>query len=127
MLPIRRWTAPTTSSSDCGRVRIQGPRPEHPYGHSKYETLAAFVLSGLLFLTCFEIFSSALRRLISRSGPAPEVSALSFAVAIATMLVNIGVARYEARRGRELGSDFLLADAATPAATSWSPARWSRA
>ena len=36
----------------------------------------------------------------------------AFAVVGGTLLVNLGVSRYEARRARELGSEFLQADAA---------------
>jgi len=85
---------------------------DHPYGHSKYETLAAFVLSGLLFFTCLEIALSAIRRLFGTPETPPIATPLSFVVAIGTLAVNFGVARYEGRRGRELNSDFLIADAA---------------
>lgn len=85
---------------------------DHPYGHSKFETLAAFVLSGLLFLTCVEIAISAVKRLVSGPGTPPEATPMAFAVALGTLVVNAFVARYEARRGRELDSDFLIADAA---------------
>jgi cation diffusion facilitator family transporter len=85
---------------------------DHPYGHSKFETLAAFVLSGLLFLTAAEILMEAVKRLIGRTQTMPEATPVAFVVVIGTLLVNFGVSRYEARRGRELGSEFLLADAA---------------
>jgi len=85
---------------------------DHPYGHSKFETLAAFVLSGLLFLTCAQIAIEAVKRLISPPTHVPEARIAAFAVALVTLLVNQGVARYEGKRGRELNSDFLIADAA---------------
>lgn len=85
---------------------------DHPYGHSKYETLAAFVLSGLLFFTCFQIIVSAVRRLGGAPQTPPVATPVSFAVALGTLAVNFWVSRYEARRGRELDSDFLIADAA---------------
>jgi len=84
----------------------------HPYGHSKFETLAAFVLSGLLFLTCLQIGIEAVKRLAGIDAATTRAPFLSFAVVLVTLAVNLGVSRYEARRGRELGSDFLLADAA---------------
>lgn len=85
---------------------------DHPYGHSKFETLAAFVLSGLLFLTCAQIAIEAVKRLISPPTQVPEAKTIAFAVALGTLLVNQGVAWYEGKRGRELSSDFLIADAA---------------
>lgn len=84
----------------------------HPYGHSKIETLAAFVLAGLLFMTCFNLGVEAIKRLLGYRTASPEVTPVAFVVVIVTLLVNLWVSRYEARRGRELGSEFLLADAA---------------
>ncbi len=84
----------------------------HPYGHSKFETLAAFVLSGLLFLTCAQLAIVSVKRILHAPEHPPEASVTAFAVAMATLLVNLGVSIYEERRGRALGSDFLVADAA---------------
>jgi cation diffusion facilitator family transporter len=89
----------------------RAPDAGHPYGHSKIETLAAFVLSGLLFLTAGEIAITAVRRLW-RGQESPEVTWLAYAVAGGTLLVNLVVSRWEAARGRALNSDFLIADAA---------------
>ena len=84
----------------------------HPYGHSKIETLAAFMLSGLLFVTCFNLAVEAAQRLLGFHATTPEATPIAFVVVSVTLIVNLGVSRYEARRGRELGSEFLLADAA---------------
>ncbi len=84
----------------------------HPYGHSKIETLAAFMLAGLLFVTCFNLAVEAVKRLLGLHEALPEATPVAFAVVLATMVVNVVVTRYEARRGRDLGSEFLLADAA---------------
>ena len=81
----------------------------HPYGHRKFETLAAqFISIGLLFV-CYEILRSTIGRM--QGIQTPEVTPMSFAVMIVTMAVNTGVALYERRQGRNLGSDLLLADA----------------
>lgn len=83
---------------------------DHPFGHGRYETLAAFVLGGLLFLTAFELGRSAILRLF-----APEttrVDVLTVAVMLVTLAINLGVSSYEAREGRRHQSDLLLADAA---------------
>jgi cation diffusion facilitator family transporter len=93
-------------------IASKGADDDHPYGHSKIETLAAFVLSGLLFLTCFEIGLEAVRRLFRSDAIVSHATPAAFIVVVVTLVVNIFVARYEARRARELGSDFLLADAA---------------
>jgi len=83
---------------------------DHPYGHSKYETMAAFALSALLLLTAFELGRQAVGRIAH-----PEtttVSALTLGVMVVTVAVNVAVAWSERRAGRRYASDVLLADAA---------------
>lgn len=83
---------------------------DHPYGHSRYETLAAFALAGMLFLTAFELGRSALARIIA---PQPtDAGALTVGIMVGTILVNSAVTIYETRAGRRHQSEILLADAA---------------
>lgn len=90
---------------------------DHPYGHGKFETLGAFVLAGLLFITAFEIAQAAVRRL---GAPTPLALDLpTLAVLGLTLAVNLGVTLYEGRAGRRLGSDILLADAAHTRSDVW--------
>lgn len=91
------------------RVAHKPPDEDHQYGHRKFEVLASMAISILLFATAAEILMESIRRF--REGAAPEASWAALATALATLAVNVVVARYEARRGRELGSPFLLADA----------------
>ncbi len=86
------------------------PDEEHPYGHGKFETLGALTIAGLLSITCFELLRVAATRLVEGSPP-PRPDLTAVVVLAATMLVNIWVALYERRRGRELGSELLTADA----------------
>ena len=81
---------------------------DHPYGHQKYETLAAVVISFFLFVVSFGIIREAI---VSFARPkATEVSALSFLLMGATFLVNLFVVWYERKKGRLLESDLLLSD-----------------
>lgn len=93
------------------RFATAAPDEDHPYGHAKFETLAAFAIAGFLFVTCYQIGLSAIKRLFGEDAPAPEITTLTFAVMIVTILVNIFVAIYEKREGRRLNSEFLIADA----------------
>jgi len=93
-------------------IATRAADPGHPYGHSKFESLAAFILAGLLFVTCFNLGLEGVRRLAGLHESSPEATPAAFAVVLGTMLVNLGVSRYEARRGQALGSVFLQADAA---------------
>jgi len=87
----------------------QPPDEDHPYGHRKFETLSTIAIAGLIFAAGVEILREAFSRL---KAPAPvEVTYTSFAVMAVTLLVNICVMTYETKKGRELKSDFLLADA----------------
>jgi len=81
---------------------------EHPYGHSKYETFTAIVIAILLFIVCFNILHDSIGRF---SNPIPaNVELSSFLVMVFTMLVNIGVMKYEFRAGQRLKSDILVSD-----------------
>lgn len=88
------------------------PDEEHPYGHAKFETLAAFCIAGFLFITCYQITWSAAQRLLAAELPKPEVTAFTLGAIVVTILANIFVTLYERREGQRLQSAFLLADAA---------------
>jgi cation diffusion facilitator family transporter len=92
------------------RAARKPPDEDHPYGHRKYETLAAAGIFVFLMLVVIEVVQTALGRL--RGGEPPEVTPASFAVMLVTLAVNLLVVRYESERGRALKSELLLADAA---------------
>lgn len=94
----------------ANRIAAQPADEDHPYGHRRFETLAALAVGVLLLLTGWEIVTSAIERL---SNPVePEVNLLSFAVLIGTLAVNVFVSTYERREGGRLHSELLIADAA---------------
>jgi cation diffusion facilitator family transporter len=92
------------------RVAAKAPDEDHPYGHGKFETLGAVTIVGFLSITCFELVRGAVARL-SASHPAPTPSEIQLAILVATLGVNTMVAWYENRRGHELSSHLLIADA----------------
>lgn len=94
------------------RYATAEPDEEHPYGHAKFETLAAFCIAGFLFVTCYQLALSALQRLWAADGPKPEITALTIGTIVVTILINIFVTVYERREGERLQSAFLVADAA---------------
>jgi cation diffusion facilitator family transporter len=83
---------------------------DHPYGHGKYETYASTMIGAMLLLASWKIGSAAIGRLLGGGEP-PRVDVGSFVVMGATLAINIGVAWYEGKKGRELQSDILIADA----------------
>jgi cation diffusion facilitator family transporter len=91
------------------RASRKPPDQDHPYGHRKFETLAAGVIFLFLVLVVVEVLRSALGRI--GTAAEPQVTGWSFGVMLATMAVNILVVGYERGEGRRLGSELLLADA----------------
>ena len=84
------------------------PDAGHPYGHKKFETLAAAGIGGMLIATCFYIVAETYK---SWGGTTqPTITGMSFVVMVATMIVNFSVMTWERRKGRELRSEILLAD-----------------
>ena len=92
-------------------VRAAGAPPdtEHPYGHRKFETMASVGILLFLLLVLREVLAAAWERF--RSGGAPDVTALTFAVMGGTFLINLAVVIYERRASRRLDSEVLAADA----------------
>lgn len=97
------------------RAAAQPPDEEHPYGHAKFETIGALAIVGFLSITCYELVEGAVGRLV-RGGAGPRVDAITLSVLGSAMVVNVGVAWIEARKGHELNSAILLADARHTAA-----------
>jgi cation diffusion facilitator family transporter len=95
------------------RAAAQPPDAGHPYGHRKFETLVAAVIAMLLFITCGRLIWSAIEDigpiLAGAAGPTVDLATL-LAPALAFGF-NTVASRYEARWGRRLGSELLLADA----------------
>ncbi len=95
----------------ANRIAGQPPDEEHPYGHRRFETIAALAIGAFLLLTAWEIVGSALERL-GGSGETPQITPLTFAVMLATLAINLFITTYETRAGRRLQSELLIADAA---------------
>lgn len=96
-------------------VAARPPDAEHPYGHAKFETLGAIAVVSFLSITCYELVSSAIGRIVGGGAP-PVVDSVTFLVLGATMVVNLSVATLEARSGARLGSVLLSSDARHTAA-----------
>jgi len=91
-------------------IAARAPDEDHPYGHEKFETLGALAIVVFLSITCFELAKGAVARL-ARGAATVEVGALELALLAGTLIVNMVVTIYETRRGRQLNSAILLADA----------------
>ncbi len=93
------------------KLAASPPDSEHPYGHRKIEIMAATLIGVLIAGGSLRFAYSAIEALINGRTP-PHVTIGGFAIMGGTLVTNIFVATYEARRGKALGSPFLVADAA---------------
>lgn len=82
----------------------------HPYGRHKIEILASVGIGVLIVFALVELCEAAVRSLMNQHPP-PVIGWGGFVVLGATMAINFVITRYEDRRGHELGSALLRADA----------------
>ena len=112
-----------TASNVVGLIGViaarRPPDEDHPYGHRKYETVAAVAVVGFLALVMLEVLRNAFNHLTGRSAP-PNISMAGFVVMIVTVAVNLVVIRYESAAAERLGSEILLADATQTRSDVWS-------
>jgi cation diffusion facilitator family transporter len=85
------------------------PDRGHPYGHRKFETAATVAIGAALLALAYHVVAEALGKATAHQLPA--IGPLNWAVMIGTMAMNLFVSIYEAREGRRLGSEYLVADA----------------
>jgi cation diffusion facilitator family transporter len=81
---------------------------DHPYGHKKYETIAATAIGIMLLTVGVGILKTAVERF--QNPVEPQVDAMSFIVMMLTVGVNLFVIWYENGEGKRLKSDILTSD-----------------
>jgi len=87
------------------------PDHSHPYGHRKFEVLGATALGLVIAVVGVNFGISAVQSMLSTT-EAPETGPVGLVVILGTLVVNIFVATYEARKAKQLKSSYLAADAA---------------
>lgn len=92
------------------RMADEPPDSEHPYGHERFENLAAAIEGMLIVVGAGIIVFEATSRLVN--GSAVDHLGVGIAVIAASAVVNVAVAAFLRRRSRELGSAALEGDAA---------------
>ena len=85
------------------------PDESHPYGHGKFENVAALAAATLLLLLAGGVAVEAVGRL-SAGHPAPQITTLAVAILVVEIGVNAWRARELSRVGRQTGSAALEAD-----------------
>lgn len=81
---------------------------DHPYGHTKFETLSALFVGGILFGLGGIIIINSLNRFMNPT--IPHITAESLLVLLITLFINIGVSYFEYKRGKQWGSQVLISD-----------------
>ncbi|RIK37541.1 MAG: hypothetical protein DCC55_23970 [Chloroflexi bacterium] len=90
-------------------ISSQPPDDEHPYGHRKFETLAALFIAGALFLSAWELASGAIARLLDP--PPLVVNRWMIGALLFGAVIQAAAGLWELRQGRRLESEVLIADA----------------
>jgi len=86
------------------------PDAGHPYGHRRFEAMASAGV-GLLILGGFVTIARSVVARLGEPQKIPEVDAVAVAAVVATIVVSLAVTAYERRKGKELDSAILIADA----------------
>ncbi len=92
------------------RVASRDADREHPYGHERFECVAALILAAVLAVTAIFIGLSAVRRL-SEPGETQTPGALALIAALVSIAVKEGLFRYTRRVARRVSSPALMAGA----------------
>lgn len=91
------------------KLSAKPPDIEHPYGHSKFEQLAALGITVMIFVACFNIMHEAIERAIANV--IPSITLYSFASILVSLSISLFISIYERRVGKSTSSMILLADA----------------
>lgn len=90
------------------RIGALPPDDDHPYGHRKFETVAALLIAAFLFIAAWEVATGAIQRLLNPTDVTVNGWVIA-AVAVSGGMQGI-VGMWEIRRGRTLHSEILVAD-----------------
>lgn len=94
----------------AARITDKPPDVNHPYGHTRAETIATKTLSFVIFFAGAQLAISTVGSLVS--GEPPELpGTLSIAVTIVSIFGKVALALYKFAVGRQTSSAMLVADA----------------
>lgn len=91
------------------KVASKPPDKSHPFGHSRFEPLVAFLIGEALLIVAYEIGRNSLMRLLH--GQTIEVDELMLGVTVLSILSKEAMFHYSVHVGRKLNSQILIADA----------------
>ena len=91
------------------KVARRQPDREHPYGHSKAESVSAQIVSVFLVFLGGMIFFNSWKNIFKSDYEAPSYYVLF--IAFASIVIKEGLFRYKNRLGKEIHSSSLVVDA----------------
>lgn len=92
------------------KLAAEPPDKEHPYGHSKFETLGALAVVAFLAIASFELVEKSIIRLLNPS-EFPQIEKITIYLLLVTLAINVFVWLYESRAAKRYHSALLMADA----------------
>ena len=81
---------------------------DHPYGHKKIETMASLLICVVLILLGYNVITKSIKSIFNTQTIVVDVE--NIIIILLTVLVNVFVAYYENKKGKEYNSSFLIAD-----------------
>lgn len=94
----------------AARITSRPPDLDHPYGHSRAETIATRALSFIIFFAGAQLAVATVGRILANEPhPVPETAAVW--VTIASILAKTALALHKFAIGKRTGSAMLIADA----------------
>nr|WP_321027293.1 cation diffusion facilitator family transporter [Clostridium neonatale] len=81
---------------------------EHPYGHKKIETMASLLICVVLILLGYNVIAKSIKSIWNPQTIVVDVQ--NIIIILLTLLINVFVAYYENKKGKEYNSSFLIAD-----------------
>ena len=93
------------------KLSVRAPDKEHPYGHERFECVAAIVLSVVLAVTGLLIGYKALGSIETRAGSAAVPGLLALVAALVSIAVKEAMYWYTRYYGKRLNSTSLMANA----------------
>ena len=85
------------------------PDDEHPYGHTRFETIASIAIGFLIAVGLWEVIQHVVEGVIHHA-PAPHITPVSVAIVIGAVVMNASVSYYESTQAKKLGSAILHAE-----------------
>lgn len=90
------------------RAAQKPPDKDHPYGHGKAESIAAIIVSILLFIVGLEVGFKSFQTMFA---PLEAPGLVAVYAAFVSMLIKEGMFQYKFRLGKKLNSQALIANA----------------